>query len=145
MNTGKTLPMTDEEILASFNNALQPRKHVEILAELNDTTQDRISDILVKMGVDRRRLPRKKAPKPKEELSLLLESNASGTVPVADIVESVCVSISDMTARLKEAQRQIKAEIEALRAQIEEKEKELERVERLIPSLVRCENEVRPI
>ena len=66
MNFIKPLPMTDEEILRSFENAIVPSKQVKILAELNATSPERIAEILKKMGVDPRRLPRKKTPKPNE-------------------------------------------------------------------------------
>lgn len=56
----RTLPMTDTEILSSFNNALYPPKQVKILSELNATTEEHIKEILLRMGVDGRRLPRKK-------------------------------------------------------------------------------------
>jgi len=66
-NLSNPLPMTDAEILASFNNAIVPSRQCKILAELNATSVDRIKEIFLRMGVDGRRLPRKK---PKESFKL---------------------------------------------------------------------------
>ena len=60
LNKDRPLPMSDAEILRDYRQASDPVKQVRILAELNNTTVERIANILVAQGVDRRKMPRKK-------------------------------------------------------------------------------------
>ena len=53
------MTMSNEEILRSFRNAAKPSQQVKILAELNETSEEKIKEILLKQGVDPRSLPRK--------------------------------------------------------------------------------------
>ena len=50
--------MSKEEILKSFEEARQPVKQVQILADMNACKASEIVKILKEMGVDGRRLPR---------------------------------------------------------------------------------------
>lgn len=140
MNTSKSLPMTDEEILASFNNAAVPSKQVKILSELNLTSQERIIGILTKMGVDGRRLPhRRKKPKPEEE--------TESTEPEKQqcIIESTIYTVSDVLAKVKAAREELLRYIAELEEETERKKAELAKVEKLIPPLEQCEREVRAV
>ena len=96
LNLSNPLPMSDAEILASYNNAIQPSKQCKILAELNATSVERIKEILLRMGVDGRRLPRKKL---KEGFELTgtpcdpSEKTASEATeaPPAEVALEVCI------------------------------------------------------
>ena len=52
--------MTDAEILKSYRAAAKPAAQVEILADLNGVSVDKIKEILVAQGIDHRQLPRSK-------------------------------------------------------------------------------------
>lgn len=157
MKTNKPLPMTDAEILASYKNAANPLKQVKILSELNLVSQERIIEILVKMGVDRRCLPRKKrTPKPTEKVTLSNKEKPVETTkteptekvafaPAGEIVERVVYFVAEVTARLKDVLAQLAAEIDELTAQAEAKRVELAKIAKLLPALEQCESEVRTV
>lgn len=168
MKNEKPLPMTDAEILASFNQALHPCRQVKVLAELNATTKERIIEILVKMGVDRRRLPRKQTPKPKAETetaSLSVEEKPAEEVKEevsteepkpaeekketpaseSDICANVQFVVSDMLECLRTVKAALIEDIVKLQEDITAKRQELVRVEKLIPALEQCEKEVKNV
>lgn len=51
------MQMTPDKILVNFNQAKDPPKQVQILAELNATSVANIKRILLDLGVDPKRLP----------------------------------------------------------------------------------------
>lgn len=51
------MEMTNEEIVRSYRQALDPRKQITILAELNLCSRSRIIEILIDGGVDPSELP----------------------------------------------------------------------------------------
>lgn len=68
------MQMDHYEILRSYKEALDPRKQITILAELNLCSRSRIIEILIERGVDPRELP--KLPKYKSRLYAPLEKTA---------------------------------------------------------------------
>lgn len=79
--------MTREEILLSFTEAKNPVKQVPILADLNDTTVAHIRKILIEMGVDQRKLPRKKKAKEAPAVTEVTEVTEAATP--TDFVEVI--------------------------------------------------------
>jgi len=55
--------MTKNEILRDWEGAKNKKEQIQILADLNCTSQEDIKDILLEMGVDYRRLPREREKK----------------------------------------------------------------------------------
>jgi len=55
--------MTDFEIVKSFNEAKKPAAQITVLSDLNCVSEEQIKSILLKNGVDHRRLPREKRKK----------------------------------------------------------------------------------
>jgi hypothetical protein len=60
--------MTEEQIVNSYKNAINPIKQVKILAELNATTKNEILRILKRNDVTIHKPKPKKYPKPSEEM-----------------------------------------------------------------------------
>lgn len=54
------MEMTKNEILRDWEGAKDKKAQIQILADLNQTSQEEIKNILIEMGVDGRRLPREK-------------------------------------------------------------------------------------
>ncbi len=60
--------MTEEQIVNSYKNAINPTKQVKILAELNLTSKDKIISVLESNGVKvKKPKPRKRYPKMSDE------------------------------------------------------------------------------
>lgn len=166
LNKDRPLPMSDAEILRDYRLAAEPVKQVRILAELNNTTVERIANILVAQGVDRRKMPRKKEdrkpfaleasepPKMAEELPAepaeLKEEHHANTVKserieVGATAKGVCFAVGEMVSLLiekKAALGDMMAEISEELERILAEKKELERV---LGSLLRCQEEVEEV
>lgn len=57
------MEMTKNEILRDWEGAKDKKAQIQILADLNQTSQEEIKNILIEMGVDYRRLPREREKK----------------------------------------------------------------------------------
>ena len=166
LNLTRPLPMTDAEILASFNNAIQPSKQCKILAELNVTSVDRIKEILLRMGVDGRRLPRKK---PKESFKLAektveppKETAIEVTAPPvkassepcaepaperkrSDLCESVTFCAVDMVTQLEKGKAALLSEIKELEARLRQCHSDLEDTQKVLSAAKKFKREVQSL
>ena len=152
--------MTDEEILRDYREAADPCKQVKILAELNATSVERIIEILVAQGVDRRRLPRKRgenaknAPKPTEDYQSLPKTTDTpaetpAETPTTVAVPSLCetargiaLCVGEMVDALKARRAELSDRIGVLSEALDAAMKEAEELDRLAPILLRCQEEV---
>ena len=162
-DTKKPLPMTDEEILREYREAADPCKQVKILAELNATSVERIIEILVAQGVDRRRLPRRrgesaqKAPKPTEDYQSLpkptdaptetpTEAPQTEAVPVeieaGEIAKGIALCVGEIVDALKARRAELSDRISALTEALDAALAEAKELDRLAPILLRCQEEV---
>ena len=90
----KNMVMTDEDILQSWNEAKDRCAQVQILADLNVCSVDKIIEILKAQGVDGRQLPRKKKAAP----FVLSEGETASTVAEAvaeDVSEAVDETVDE--------------------------------------------------
>lgn len=128
LNLVGPLPMTEAEILGSFNSALHPKSQVKIIAQLCNTSIERIVDILVNNGVDRRRLPVRKndvTAMEKEEAQPIV-TDSSDAIPKkedspkkhSELGESIVFCLKDIQKHLAESSLE-------LQRKIVEKEEEL--------------------
>lgn len=92
--------MTEFEIVKSFNEAKKPAAQITVLSELNCVSEEHIKNILLKNGVDHRRLPREKRKKcdsptpPLKTESREREREAEGPAqPATDILEEKIVQL----------------------------------------------------
>lgn len=104
------LSMSNEELLASFNQAKNRPNQVKILAELNATTVEDIKQRLLAKGADDRQMPRRKKAaggRPKaakaRECYPVHEALPAGTVSM----ETVILGLRQELERLDEAERRM--------------------------------------
>ena len=73
------MQMTDLEIVANYKSAKDPKKQIEILAQLNVCNKETIRKILIKNGVPESELPSKRGPKPKQQVVVETEEPSVDT------------------------------------------------------------------
>ena len=179
LNKDRPLPMSDAEILREYRLAAEPVKQVRILAELNNTTVERIAHILVAQGVDRRKMPRKKAdrkpfaletsepPKMAEELTAEVveepereepteeakahaepkeENHAhiikSERIEVGATAKGVRFAVAEMIGLLIEKKNALSDLLGEISDELERILAEKNELERVLGSLLRCQEEV---
>lgn len=92
--------MTDSENVKKYQTSKNPKKQIEILAELNACSQETIKKILVENGVPESALPKKRGPKPKPKAPDVVIDHVKVPkveVPVADVPEMEVVESDIIT------------------------------------------------
>lgn len=105
------MQMTNEEILYSFKTAAKPAAQVEILADLNGTSQDRIKEILIAQGVDPRKLPRQRSKHEKKADKTDLKKTPGSNVVTA--LELEIKRLDERTDEIKQLLLSLQDEMES--------------------------------
>lgn len=182
LNKDRPLPMSDADILRDYMQAAEPVKQVRILAELNNTTVERIANILVAQGVDRRKMPRKKADRkpfaletskptkmaeklnaepakvpereePTEEAKAHAEPKEehhahtikSERIEVGATAKGVRFAVAEMIGLLIEKKNALSALLGEISDEMERILAEKKELERVLGSLLRCQEEVEEV
>ena len=98
--------MTEDEICRSYKNAVDPKKQVGILAELNATDKASIKAILIDAGLmEPEKKPGPKAPQTKAEMDAVIAKGLQEGLSIGKIAEAADCSRTTVKNRKREQEK----------------------------------------